>query len=448
MLKSSEIFFKVKIMEIKTQIIDETNAKASAFLAQKNIEEKVQNLATKASKSIKMAGFRQGKVPVHLVLKQHKKELTNQAEQEILSDCFKQALINLNKKQEELIGEPFFDKFDRKEDGIDVEFTISFNPKVELNGYEKYIPEYKKPRILKKDIAEKKEQILKQYATPESSKKEALEEGLFAKFDFEGFVNEKPFDGGKAENYMLEIGSKQFIPGFEESMIGLKKGEEKDIKVTFPKEYDAEHLAGKEAVFKVKVHDILEKKTPKITEELLKQIMMGEENPTEEKLDDMIKKELENERFFKALNENLKMDFANAMVENFNFALPINIVEQETNLQLNNAWRTFSEQELEEFKKDPKKLDEKRESFKEEAKKSVKLTFIVNELAKIRKLEIKDNELYSAIAQEAFMMRVDPREHIKRYSSNPQALAAVKMALIEEKLFVDIFKKDDKKEEE
>lgn len=434
-------------MEIKTQVIDEANAKASGFLAQKDIEEKVQTLAKEAAKTIKKPGFRQGKVPVAMVLKEHKDGLVKQAEQEILSDCFKQALKNLDKKQEDLIGEPFFDKFDRKEDGIDVEFTISFNPKVDLSGYEKFIPEYKKPRILKKDIAERKEKVLKQYATPESSKKEALEEGLFAKFDFEGFMDGKPFDGGKAENYVLEIGSKQFIPGFEEGMIGLKKGEEKDIKVTFPAEYGAEHLAGKEAVFKVKVHDILEKKTPKITEELLKQMMIGEENPTEEKLDESIKKNLESEKFYQALNDNLKMDFANAMVDNYDFALPINVVEQETNLQLNNAWRTFSEQELEEFKNDPKKLDEKRESFKEEAKKSVKLTFIINELAKLRKIDVNNNELYNAIAQEAFMMGVDPREHVKQYSSNPQALAAVRMAIIEEKLFVDIFKKDDKKEE-
>lgn len=434
-------------MEIKTQVIDEANAKASGFLAQKDIEEKVQTLAKEAAKTIKKPGFRQGKVPVAMVLKEHKDGLVKQAEQEILSDCFKQALKNLDKKQEDLIGEPFFDKFDRKEDGIDVEFTISFNPKVDLSGYEKYIPEYKKPRILKKDIAERKEKVLKQYATPESSKKEALEEGLFAKFDFEGFMDGKPFDGGKAENYILEIGSKQFIPGFEEGMVGLKKGEEKDIKVTFPAEYGAEHLAGKEAVFKVKVHDILEKKTPKITEELLKQMMIGEENPTEEKLDESIKKNLESEKFYQALNDNLKMDFANAMVDNYDFALPINVVEQETNLQLNNAWRTFSEQELEEFKNDPKKLDEKRESFKEEAKKSVKLTFIINELAKLRKIDVNNNELYNAIAQEAFMMGVDPREHVKQYSSNPQALAAVRMAIIEEKLFVDIFKKDDKKEE-
>lgn len=434
-------------MEIKTQVIDEANAKASGFLAQKDIEEKVQTLAKEAAKTIKKPGFRQGKVPVAMVLKEHKDGLVKQAEQEILSDCFKQALKNLDKKQEDLIGEPFFDKFDRKEDGIDVEFTISFNPKVDLSGYEKYIPEYKKPRILKKDIAERKEKVLKQYATPESSKKEALEEGLFAKFDFEGFMDGKPFDGGKAENYVLEIGSKQFIPGFEEGMVGLKKGEEKDIKVTFPAEYGAEHLAGKEAVFKVKIHDILEKKTPKITEELLKKMMIGEENPTEEKLDESIKKRLESEKLQKALDEHLKIDFANAMIDNFNFALPINIVEQETNLQLNNAWRTFSEQELEEFKNDPKKLDEKRESFKEEAKKSVKLTFIINELAKLRKIDASDTELYNTIAGEAFAMGVDPREHVKRYSSNPQALAAIKMAIVEEKLFVDIFKKDDKKEE-
>lgn len=426
-------------MEITAKQLDSVNASADVKISATLIKEEIQNLAKKASKSVKMDGFRPGKVPVSAVLKRYEKELTQDAEQNLFKSVIDSALKELKKEAKELVGEPYFEKFDRKDGDIIAKLTLSFKPEFKLEGYEELIPEYQTPKVTKKEIDEKKEEFLKRFATTEAIKtKRALKEGDFAKFDFEGFVDDKAFEGGKAENYVLQIGSKQFIPGFEEGMIGMKSGEEKDIKVTFPKEYNAAHLAGKDAVFKVKLHQIEELKIPKLDEEMLKKLLPNEESPNEEKLEEQLKEQIKNEKFFKLVNDELKAKFTNALIEKYDFDLPKGIVEQETDMQFRVALNSFNKQEIEEFKTNKEKYQEKRDSFKEEAKKSVKLTFIIDELAKLRKIEVNDQELIQAIYFEAYRYGINPKEHLENYKRQG-TLPAVKMALLEEKLFNDIF---------
>jgi len=426
-------------MQVKAKQLDSANANASINISSKTIQNEVQNLAKKASKTMKMDGFRAGKVPLAAVLKRYAKELNADAEQKLLKNAIDTALNELKKNANELVGEPFFEKFDKKDGELIAELVLCFKPQLKLEGYEKLIPQFQSPKVSKKEIEEKKESLLKNYATTQAIKeKRALKEGDFAKFDFEGFVDEKPFDGGKAQNYVLEIGSKQFIPGFEEGMIGLKIGEEKDIKVSFPKDYGANHLAGKEAVFKVKLHEIQELKIPELDEELLKKILPNEKNPSIELLDEKLKEQIKNEKLFKLINEELKAKFADALVENFDFDLPKGIVEQETDMQFRSAWQGFSEEERKEFSQNKDKAKEKRDSFKDEAKKSVKLTFIIDELAKLRKIDVNEQELIQAVYFEAYRYGMNPSQHLENYKKQG-ALPAIKMALIEEKLFNDIF---------
>lgn len=434
-------------MEVTAKLIDFANANATVKIAQGAIKAEVEKLAKKASKTMKMDGFRAGKVPVAAILKRYEKELTRDAEQDLLRSAVDNALKEIKKEAKDLVGEPYFEKFDRKDGDIEAQMVLSFRPEVKLDGYEALVPTYNTPKVTQKEIDAKKEELLKRFATPEAIKEaRALKEGDFAKFDFEGFVDGKAFDGGKAQNYVLEIGSKQFIPGFEEGMVGLKAGEEKDINVTFPKEYGAAHLAGKDAVFKVKIHEIQELKMPELNEELLKNLIPDEKEPSVEKLDAKIKEQLKNEKIFKLINDELKNQFAEALVEKFDFTLPRNIVEQETDMQFRNSLRTLSEEELKEFK-DEAKYKEKRDSFKEDAQKSVKLTFIIDELAKLRNIQVSDQELIQAIYFEAYRYGFNPQEHLENYKKQG-ALPAIKMSLIEEKLFADIFKKNDKKKTE
>ncbi|EAI6143722.1 trigger factor [Campylobacter upsaliensis] len=435
-------------MEVKAKQLDSVNAAASVKIPSGSINTEVENLAKKASKTIKMDGFRPGKVPVSAVLKRYEKELRNDAEQNLFKNAVDSALKELKKDLKELVGEPYFEKFERENDAIIAELVLSFKPELKLDGYEKCIPEFSTPKVSKKEIDEKKNELLKRYATTEAIKtKRALKEGDYAKFDFEGFIDGKAFDGGKAENYVLEIGSKQFIPGFEEAMVGMKSGEEKDISVTFPKEYGAANLAGKDAIFKIKLHEIQELKLPELNEELLKKLLPNEEKASEELLDEKLKEQIKNEKLFKLINEELKAKFADSLIESFEFDLPKGILEQEIDMQFRQAFGAFSEEEKKEIQNDKDKYEAKRNSFKDEAKKSVKLTFIIDELAKLRKIEVSDQELVQAVYFEAYRYGFNPKEHLENYKKQG-ALPAVKMALIEDKLFNDIFMPKEKAKKE
>lgn len=436
-------------MAINIKKIDSVNVEVSTQIQASQVKSVVEKLAKKAAKSMKVDGFRKGHVPVAVVLKRYEKELNADAEQEILKEALDEAIKQAGKKADELIGEPVFSKFERKDDGIDVVMTISFKPSVSVEGYEALVPEFSTPKVLKKEIDEKKGEILKMVAPLEKvEKKRALKKGDFAKFDFEGFVDGEAFEGGKAEGYLLEIGSGQFIPGFEDGMIGLKIEEQKDIEVTFPAEYGAAHLAGKAAVFKVKLHEIQEKKVPEtLGEKELKAILPNEENPSEELLEERIKEQIKAEKLAELVNNELKPKFAEAAVEKFNFDIPQNIVEQELDMQFRGSLSTLSKEEIEKLKDDKDALNKKREELRKDAQNSVRLTFIIDELARVRGIKVGDQEVIQAVYFEAYRNGIDPKAHLENYK-NQGILPAIKMSMIEEKLFANLFNKDEKKEDE
>lgn len=432
-------------MQVKAKFEDKVNAVASVNIPRQKIDDEIKALAQKASKSIKMDGFRPGKVPASAVMKRYEKELSKDAEQNLLKNAVDEALKELKKDGKELVAEPYFEKFERKDSGIETQLVLSFKPQVDLKGYEALIPKFSAPKAEKKELDEKKKELLKSLATTEPIKsKRALKKGDFAKFDFEGFVDGVAFEGGKAENFTLEIGSGRFIPGFEDAMVGMKEGENKDIKVTFPKDYGAANLAGKEAVFKIKLHEIKEIKIPELNAEILKQILPNEKAPSEKLLDEKISEQIENEKLFKLINEDLKEKFGEALLKKFDFDLPRGVVEQEIDVQFRNAWSGFSQKELDEIRGDSDKYQKKRESFRSEAQKSVKFTFVVDELARLRGVSVSDNEVVQAVYFEAYRYNQDPKALLESYQQQG-ILPAIKMSLIESKLFNDIFapKKDE-----
>ena len=432
-------------MQVKAKFEDKVNAVASVNIPRQKIDDEIKALAQKASKSIKMDGFRPGKVPASAVMKRYEKELSKDAEQNLLKNAVDEALKELKKDGKELVAEPYFEKFERKDSGIETQLVLSFKPQVDLKGYEALIPKFSAPKAEKKELDEKKKELLKSLATTEPIKsKRALKKGDFAKFDFEGFVDGVAFEGGKAENFTLEIGSGRFIPGFEDAMVGMKEGENKDIKVTFPKDYGAANLAGKEAVFKIKLHEIKELKIPELNAEILKQILPNEKAPSEKLLDEKISEQIENEKLFKLINEDLKEKFGEALLKKIDFDLPRGVVEQEIDVQFRNAWSGFSQKELDEIRGDSDKYQKKRESFRSEAQKSVKFTFVVDELARLRGVSVSDNEVVQAVYFEAYRYNQDPKALLESYQQQG-ILPAIKMSLIESKLFNDIFapKKDE-----
>lgn len=425
-------------MQVNAKNVNKANAKVSATISADVLEAKVNQLAKEAAKTANIAGFRKGHVPASLMLQKYRKEIEGDAKNRVLGDIVSGGLKELGKSLNDTIGEPLVTKFDEKNGNIDVEITISFRPEVDIKGYESLLPAYEAPKVEQKEIDERIDNMLKIFGSLEKSSKEELSKGDFAKFDFEGFVDGKTFEGGKAENYILEIGSGQFIPGFEDGMIGLKVGGERDIKVTFPTEYGAAHLAGKDAVFKVKLHEIGEQKKAELNEETLKKIMPNEQNPSKEMLEASIKDQIRTSKFITLLNGEIKDKFAQALTKKFNFDLPENIIDQEMNVRFRNDWYSFSDDERKKYQEDKKALETKLESYKEEASNSVKLTFIIDELAKVNKIEVSDQELIQTIYMEAYRSGRNPKEHMEYYKKGGM-LPAVKMAIVEEKLFLHLF---------
>ncbi|MCI7464541.1 MAG: trigger factor [Campylobacter sp.] len=425
-------------MQVNAKNVNKANAKVSATISADVFEAKVNQLAKEAAKTANIAGFRKGHVPASLILQKYRKEIEGDAKNRVLGDIVSGGLKELGKSLNDTIGEPLVTKFDEKNGNIDVEITISFRPEVDIKGYESLLPAYEAPKVEQKEIDERIDNMLKMFGSLEKSSKEELGKGDFAKFDFEGFVDGKTFEGGKAENYILEIGSGQFIPGFEDGMIGLKVGGERDVKVTFPAEYGAASLAGKDAVFKVKLHEIQEQKKAELNEETLKKIMPNEQNPNKEMLEASIKDQIRTSKFIALLNGEIKDKFAQALTKKFNFDLPENIIDQEMNVRFRNDWYSFSDDERKKYQEDKKALETKLESYKEEASNSVKLTFIIDELAKVNKIEVSDQELIQTIYMEAYRSGRNPKEHMEYYKKGGM-LPAVKMAIVEEKLFLHLF---------
>ncbi len=430
-------------MKIKVENINKANATIATKIPKEDIEKAKEKIAKSFASTAKIDGFRAGKVPVAVVKKRYEKEITQEAEQDLLKKLLDDGIVELKRKIEDIVGEPLFNKFDKKDDGIDVELSVSFRPVIDIKGYKECIPSHTVPKIAKKEVDERRAKLLEMVAPLSSIKtKRALKKGDFAVFDFEGFVDGEPFEGGKAENYSLEIGSGQFIPGFEDGMIGLKKGEEKDVEVKFPESYGANELAGKDAVFKVKLHDIQTKEVPaEPSEDMIKRLLPNEEGASAEKLDEQIKEQLKIEKLDKIYEEELKPKFIDAVLEKIDFDLPNNIVEQELDMQLRQNWESFSKEEVKKFQEDPKALQEKRQSYSEDAKKSVKLTFIVDELARDQKINVDDQEVMQRLYFEAMQQGADPKAYVKMYQEQG-LLPAIKMSMIEEKLFRGLFFED------
>ncbi|MCF6173132.1 MAG: trigger factor [Campylobacteraceae bacterium] len=436
-------------MQINAKKVDGANAIVDAKVSATTLGKKVDKIAAKAAKSMKVDGFRQGKVPIHVVKARHGDQIKQDAEQDVLKELFDKALKQLDMSSDTVVGEPQISKFDRVDDGLEIEVKISFKPTINVSGYKELVPEYKTPRIMKKDIEARIKEMLKSVAPMKKvEEKRAVKVGDFALIDFDGYIDGESFPGGKAEKYLLEVGSGSFIPGFEDQLVGMKAGENKDIKVTFPKEYNNKELAGKDTVFKVVLHDIEVKDMQDAPdEETLKKLLPGVEKPTLKVLEDQVKKQLKNEKLHVVFNEEVKPKYVETILEKIQFDLPENIVDQEIDMQVRNIFSNLSEDEIKEYSKNPKKIEEKRAEYADEAKKSVKLTFLVDELAKQENISVDDQEVMQMIYFEAMQQGQDPKKYFEYYEKQG-LLPAIKMSVVEEKLFTKLFTKETKEVKE
>jgi trigger factor len=422
-------------MEFNANRVDEANAVITATLTKETIESNLDKVAKQAAKTMSVQGFRKGKVPVAVVKQRYADKLREDAESDALRKVLNDGLKLLDIKNEDLIGEPNISKFDKKEDGsIDVEVSVACKPNIDLGDYKSLLPTVEDKEIDIKEIDARLEEISKSSAPlAKIAKKRAAKDADHAVIDFEGFVDGIAFEGGKGEKYPLHIGSGSFIPGFEEQVIGMKYDEQKDIVVTFPEAYQAKNLAGKEATFKVTLHEIQEKIASELNDEFAQKMLPGEENVTIDTLREKIKEQMKSELMSKYYREELKPTYLETLVEKIEFALPNSVVDQEINYALNNKVRSMSEDEIKVLQEDTAKVEEIRAELKEDAVNSVKATFIIDALAKAENIQVTDQEVMQVLYYEAMQMGQNPQEVVKQYQEAGY-LPAIKMSMIEEKV--------------
>ncbi len=423
-------------MEVAVNRVDDANVILSGRLEDSAIMKKVDSLAIKAGKTINVDGFRKGKVPAHVVKKLHGESLRSDAESHLLTDMIDTGLVNADISKADILGEPTFKKYEKQDDSsIEIEIEVSTRPKFEAEGYMNILSDFQTPTVSEDEISKRLTEIAKEKGTFVAIQEDrAVENGDITLIDFEGFIDDEAFEGGKAEKFGLNIGSGEFIAGFEEQIIGMKAGEEKSVTITFPTEYSAKNLAGKESVFEVKLHEIQKKVEAPLDDALAKEVLQGEENASIEVLKDRVKTQIESSKLSQLYNDELKPKLMELLIAKFDFALPNNIVEQEIDVKVNVKAKEMSKEELSSYKDNNEKIEELRAEVRSDARDSVKITFIVDDLAKKEGISVDDQEVSQALYYEAMMSQQNPQDVIKYYQDN-NLLPAIKMGMMEDKLF-------------
>ena len=421
-------------MEITSNKIDGANAEIKATITTTEVNANLEKIAKELAKTANVQGFRKGKVPVAIVKKQYGQKLVEDAEAEALREVLAKGLEELNISNESLIGEPNISQFDKSDDKIDVTVKVAMRPEIDLSGADALVPDFTKPEVSDEEVTARIQEIaLQQAPLVDIKRNRMMKKGDTAVIDFEGFVDGEAFEGGKAEGFALEIGSGQFIPGFEDQLVGVKRDEEVTIKVTFPTEYSAAHLAGKDAEFKVKVNQVQVKEEPEINDELAKKLLPGDETADVAKLTEQVKLQMETESLGKLYNKDLKPALLNKLVEETTFDLPTFVVDQEIDMAVNKKAGSMSEDEIQELRDNADKLTELRESFRDEASQSVRATFIIDALAQEKGVKIEEQEVMQTIYYEAMQTGQDPQKAYEQYKEAGY-IPAIQMSMVEDRV--------------
>lgn len=346
-----------------------------------------------ANKKAKIDGFRPGHAPKEVFIKKYGEQaLYMDAAEAVVDGAYEKMLKENEKKLEDLVARPDVQVKDINGEGVTFNFILTMRPEVKLGDYKKINVKREKAKVTAEEIEDTIENIRHRYAE-DVLKDGEIKDGDVAVIDFEGFVDGVAFEGGKGENYSLKIGSGTFIPGFEEQLIGLKSGDEKDVEVTFPEDYHAEELKGKKATFKVKVHEVKEVKVPELDKDFFEDLGM-EGVDTKEKLEAKISEsiltnkesELENkyiDELLEAAAKDTEVDIPEVMI---NDELERMISQYDSHLRSQGI-------NLEQFYKFTNSDEEALKSqMRPEAARRVKHRLMLEEIAKQEKIEISDEE--------------------------------------------------------
>lgn len=380
-------------------------------------EQAIDKAFKKENAKAKIDGFRPGKAPKNIFLKHYGIEsLYMEASNFCIEDAYEK-MIEENKDLE-LVARPLVDIKNIDENSIEYVFTLTLKPEVKLGKYKGLSIKKEEVKVTKKEIDDAINHMREHYK--ENVVKEGkVEKGDIAIIDFEGFKDGVPFEGGKGENYSLEIGSNTFIPGFEDQVIGMKTGEEKDINVTFPEDYHAEDLKGVPVVFKVKVNEVKEVKIPEIDKEFFEDLGM-EGIDTKEALEKQVKENITASKDMQA-EEKYTQNLLDEIAKNSEVDIPETMINDETDRMVDEFADHISMQgiSIEQFYQYTNSTKETlKDKYKEEALKRIKYRLIIEEIKKQEKVSVTDEEVDEKLDELAKKYNMTKEEVKKQYGEN------------------------------
>lgn len=373
---------------------------------------------SKKKKEVKIDGFRKGQVPYDVYVKKAGIETLYMDAIDMAVDKLYAKLLS-DPKTITPAATPSIDILDINDKMVEIEFTLVSTPEVKLGKYKKLGIKKEKVEVTDHEVEHELGHLKEQFAEVKSlDDKTKIKEGMIAVIDFEGFKEGVAFKGGKGDNYSLEIGSHTFIPGFEEQLVGLKKGDKKDINVTFPENYHSEELKGQPVVFKVEVKEVKERVFPEFNKEFFEDLNVGGVESLDD-LKDYIKKNIaaekekryEDEYLFKCLDK---------VVENSKFEIPVEMTNDEVSrlvrefseklqyqgMSLDNYLK-FTNSDIEAFKK----------TLEPEANKRVGYRLMMDAIVEKEKLEVTDEELEKGLNETALQYGMKREEFEKEIGS-------------------------------
>ncbi len=409
-------------MKVTVEKVDDINFIISGTVDNSVIEDKVTKLKEQAAKEPKDE-------------ESTDENIEQDAAGQVFKDFIDAGIKEGNLDVKSILGQPGLKKYEQQDDCIYFEVEVAVSPEINVDiDYKDIAPTYTKPTASPEAVEAKLVEFAqKQAPFTKIEKAKPIENGDVAVIDFTGFIDDKPFEGGSAEKFNLKVGSNSFIPGFEEQLVGMEYGEQRDVIVSFPKDYSADDLAGKEAKFIVKLHEIQEQKAETIDDAFAQKVLQ-KPDATLDTLKEQFGEQVTAEELSQIYMSELKPKIVTALLAKFDFTLPNNIVEQEIDAKVREKTRGFSEEQHKSYMEDKGKFKELRESVRDEARKSIKMALIVEALAKKEGIDVHEQEVIAALGYQATMTGQDPEALLKYYQDN-NLMTSAKMGLTEDKLF-------------
>jgi trigger factor len=407
-------------MQVSVETTQGLERRLTITVPAESVDSAVKARLQQLAKTQRINGFRPGKVPTSVIKKRFGAAVRQEVAGEAMQRNFYEAIM-----QEKInpAGMPAF-TLTKDEDGQDLEFAATFEiyPEVEVKGLDKVEVDKPVVEIKAKDLSEMMKTLQKQHASFKEVKRKA-KEGDKVFINFVGTIDGEEFDGGKAEDFPLELGKGQMIPGFEDPLVGAKVGDEVLAKVTFPADYHAEALKGKDAEFTITVNKVEGLNLPKVDDEFA--LLFGVKEGGVEALEAEVKKNMQRE-LDQALKTQIKENVIAGLLANNELDLPSALVDQEIN-----ALREQAKQRFEQQGNAANMPELPAELFTDNAKRRVSVGLLLGEVIKSNKLEV-DQDRVNALIEETASAYEDPSEVVEYYKSNKELLQQIQNLALEE----------------